>query len=103
MLRVFEEKLHYLGFKDNEANDFITYWVPKMEHSKYVLINFQDEDYDKRAPLTVEPKPDYLKRIFMTFKLIQEKQEIPVQNLEKYKIKERKGFFVFEWGGSQVL
>lgn len=36
----FEEKLQYLGFKENEANDFITYWCPKIKHSKYVLIKF---------------------------------------------------------------
>ena len=65
----FEEKLQYLGFKENEANDFITYWCPKMEHSKYVLINFQGEDYDRRAPLKIEPKPDCVIRIFVTFKL----------------------------------
>lgn len=38
----------------------------------------------------------------MTFKLVQKKEEIPLQNLEKFQIKERKGFFVLEWGGSQV-
>ena len=98
----FEKKLQYLGLKENEANDFITYWCPKMEHSKYVLINFQDEEYDKRAPLTVEPKPDSMKRIFMTYKLLDEQITVPTQNLEKFRIQERKGFFVLEWGGSQV-
>ena len=83
----FEEKLQYLGLKENEANDFITYWCPKMEHSKFVLINFQDEDYDQRAPLTVEPKPDSIKRIFMTFKLLKESISVPVQNIEKFRIK----------------
>ena len=98
----FEEKLQYLGLNEREANDFITYWCPKMEHSKYVAIKFQDEDYDKRVPLTVEPKPDSIKRIFMTFKLLDEQISIPAQNLEKYKIEERKGFFVLEWGGAQA-
>lgn len=98
----FEEKLQYLGLKENEANDFITYWCPKMEKSNFVLINFQDEDYDKRAPLNIEPKPDSMKRIFMTFKLLEEKISVPAQNLEKFRINERKGFFVLEWGGSEV-
>ena len=98
----FEEKLQYLGLNEREANDFITYWCPKMEHSKYVAIKFQDEDYDKRVPLTVEPKPDSIKRIFMTFKLLDEQISIPAQNLEKFKIEERKGFFVLEWGGAQT-
>lgn len=98
----FEEKLDFLGLSEKEANDFITYWCPKMEKSKYVLICFQDVDYTSRVPLLIDPKPDSMKRIFMTFKLIHEKIDIPVQNLEKYKIEERKGFFVLEWGGAQI-
>ena len=98
----FEQKLEYLGFKENEANDFITYWCPRMEHSKYVFISFQGEEYNKRAPLNIEPKPDCLKRIFMTFKLLDEKITVPEQNIDQFKINERKGFFVLEWGGSQV-
>ena len=98
----FEQKLEYLGFKENEANDFITYWCPRMEHSKYVFISFQGEEYNKRAPLNIEPKPDCLKRIFMTFKLLDEKITVLEQNIDQFKINERKGFFVLEWGGSQV-
>ena len=98
----FEEKLQFLGFKDNEANDFITYWCPRMEHSKYVLINFQGEDYDRRAPLKIEPNTDRIIHIFMTFKLLDEFISIPIQDIEKFKIEDRKGFFVLEWGGSQI-
>ena len=99
----FEEKLQYLGFKENEANDFITYWCPKMEHSKYVKLKIEGEEYEKRAPLNIEPKPDCIKRIFVTFKLLDEREKIPVQNIDKFKIGERNGFLVFEWGGSQIL
>ena len=62
----FEEKLDFLGLSEKEANDFITYWCPKMEKSKYVLICFQDVDYTSRVPLLIDPKPDSMKRIFMT-------------------------------------
>lgn len=99
----FEEKLQYLGFKENEANDFITYWCPKMEHSKYVKIKFEGEEYEKRAPLIIEPKPNCIKRIFVTFKLLDERETIPVQNIDKFKIGERNGFLVLEWGGTQIL
>ena len=98
----FEEKLEYLGFKEKEANDFITYWCPKMEHSKYVLIKFQGEEYEERAPLKIEPKPDCVKRIFVTFKLLEEEVSVPIQNIDEFKIENRDGFFVLEWGGSQI-
>lgn len=73
--------------------------------SEYISQNpicFQGEEYEKRVPLIVEPKPDYIKRVFMTFKLLDEKITLPLQDIEQFKIKERKGFFVFEWGGSQI-
>ena len=99
----FEEKLAFLGFNEREANDFITFWCPFMEHSKYVAINFQGSDYDSDYPLIIEPKPDKIKRIFITYKLINEKIEIPEQNLSEFQIGDRKGFLVFEWGGCEIF
>lgn len=98
----FEDKLKYLGLIEKESNDFITYWCPKMIHSNYVIIKFQDEEYEKRAPLIIEPKPDFIKRIFITFRLLDTPINIPIQNIEKFQIKERKGFYAIEWGGSQI-
>lgn len=98
----FEEKLEYLGFKENEANDFITYWCPKIEHHPYVLIKFQGEQYDSRALLQIEPRPDCLRRIFVTFKPLQNPTTIPQQNIDQFRIDTRNGFFVLEWGGSLI-
>ena len=98
----FEDKLNYLGFKEREANDFITYWCPQMEHSNFVLIKFQDEDYKNRAHISIEPKPDFIRRIFITFKLLNEKKSLPEQKIDKFKI-ERRGFYVLEWGGYHII
>ena len=98
----FEEKLAFFGFNEREANDFITFWCPLMEHSKYVSINFQGKDYDSNFPLIIDPKPDTIRRIFMTFKLIDEKIEIPEQNLSQFQIRDRKGFMALEWGGCDI-
>ena len=36
-----EEKLAYLGLNEKERNEFIVYWLPRMEDNKYNLIIFQ--------------------------------------------------------------
>ena len=95
----FVEKFDYLGISNHITTDFVTYWCPKMEHSKFILIKFLGEEYDQIAPLTIDPKPDHLVRVFVTFKLLEEKMVIPAQNIDKFSIKGRKGFLVFEWGG----
>ena len=95
----FEEKFDYLGISNNITADFITYWCPKMIHSNYVLIKFQGDEYDQIAPLTIDPKPNHLVRVFVTFRLLEEKITIPIQNIDKFSIKDKKGFLVFEWGG----
>lgn len=98
----FEEKLSYLGLNEREANDFITYWCPQMEHSEFVLIGFQGDQYTSRAPLTIDPLPDRVHRIFMTFKLLDKEISIPEQDLTPFRIHERTGFFVLEWGGAMI-
>ena len=57
------EKLAYLGLTPREYNDFITYWVPKMQNSPYNLIMFAEEQYEELAPLTVTPEPDSVVRV----------------------------------------
>lgn len=98
----FEEKLSYLGLNEREANDFITYWCPQMENSKFVLIAFQGEQYTSRAPLIIDPSPEKVHRIFMTFKLIDKELNIPAQDLSPFRLESRNGFFVLEWGGAMI-
>ena len=47
-----EEALATLGLTDQEANEFLIYWLPKMEGNPYNLIAFQDEAYTKNAALS---------------------------------------------------
>ena len=52
-----EEALATLGLTDQEANEFLIYWLPKMEGNPYNLIAFQDEVYTENAVLTISPTP----------------------------------------------
>ena len=93
------EKLAYMGLTPREYNDFITYWVPRMQDAPYNLITFAGERYEAAAPLTVTPKPDSVLRVFMVYKAIDAPVDIPEPTLKPF---ERKGFAVIEWGGTNA-
>lgn len=95
-----EDVLQKQGLSRKEANEFIVYWLPLMQENPYNLISFQTEDYTQHAKLEITPQPDTLIRVFMAWKPVQEKVEIPEQTFEA---PNRTGFTVVEWGGSKTL
>ncbi len=95
-----EEKLKILGLNEREANEFIIYWLPKLESNKYNFIRFQtEEEINNNMPLEIEPKPDTVIRVVMEFKALEEPIQIQEQNL---KTPERTGYTVVEWGGTEI-
>ena len=98
-----EQKLDELGFNSNEKTDFITFWGPRMIKSNYCLVQFVlDDDYEKQiASLTIQPKPDASRRVYMYFKAFDEVPEFEVHP-QSFKSFERKGFALLEWGGSEI-
>ena len=95
-----EEKLKILGLTDREAEEFIIYWLPKLEANKYNYIRFATrEEIDTNMPLTITPEPDTTIRVLMEYKGLENPIEVEEQNLEKT---ERKGFVAVEWGGTEI-
>lgn len=94
-----EEKLEYLGLNFREREDFITYWLPRMQENPYNLISFQSETYTESAKLTITPEPDTVIRVFMAFKPLEEPLDIPEQTLT---VTSRSGFTAVEWGGAEI-
>ena len=94
-----EEMLEELGLTRREANEFIVYWLPLMEQNPYNLISFQTDVYADAAQLQINPAPDTLIRVFMTWKAADAFTELPPQKLTA---PERTGFTVVEWGGTEV-
>lgn len=94
-----EEKLALLGLTDKEANEFIIYWLPRMENNNYNLISFQNEKYTDSAELEITPEPDSILRVFMAWKKLDSPIELEPQKIEEF---ERKGFTVIEWGGTEI-
>ena len=94
-----EEALAQLGLTRREANEFIVYWLPRMEPNPYNLISFQGTAFTDHAVLTITPEPDTLLRVFMAWQPLDAPVEIPAQELSA---PERTGFTVVEWGGAEV-
>ena len=94
-----EEALEKLGLTRREANEFIVYWLPLMEQNPYNVIAFQSAAYTDAAELLVQPAPDTVIRVFMTWQASDEFLQLPAQELTA---PERVGFTVVEWGGTQL-
>ncbi len=98
--RFLEEKLEILGLNYKEAEEFIVYWLPKLEANKYNYIRFASmEEIEEYMPLEFSVKPDSIIRILMQFKGLEEKIDVEEQKLETPK---REGFVAVEWGGTEL-
>ena len=94
-----EDALAALGLNRREANEFIVYWLPRMEANPYNLIAFQTTAHTDHARLTVDPAPDTVLRVFMAWKPLERPVELPPQTLTA---PERTGFTLVEWGGAEL-
>ena len=93
-----EKTLKEIGLTDKEANEFIIYWLPRMEHNAYNLISFQTDAYEDVARLDISPAPDSVLRVFMTWKPVAMYREMDPQTFAPFV---REGFTVVEWGAME--
>lgn len=95
-----EEKLAVLGLTEKEAEEFIVYWLPKLEANKYNYIRFATiDEINENMPLEINPNPDTIIRVLMTFKGLENPIDVQEQKLEK---PNRTGFVAVEWGGTEI-
>ena len=95
-----EEKLEILGLNSKEIQEFIIYWLPILEKNKYNYIRFAtNEEIEQNMPLNVEPSPDTIIRVLMTFKGLNEKIDVSEQELVT---PIRNGYTVVEWGATII-
>lgn len=99
-----EQSLTQLGLNELEQNDFITYWLPKLEKNGESFVTFAAEQYTDNAVLTVTPKPDSVLRVQMLISKVDDSnraafQKLPEQELPHF---EREGFVLVEWGGTDL-
>lgn len=94
-----EDALAKLGLNEREANEFIIYWLPRMEGNTWNLISFQGTAYTDSAVLDIDPAPDSVLRVFMAWKGLDRPVEVEPQEFQPF---ERTGFTVVEWGGCEM-
>ncbi len=94
-----ETSLEKLGLNRKEANEFIVFWLERMQSNPYNVVSFRTDDYTEAAKLQVSPEPDTMIRVFMTWYPSDVEIDIPEQVLTS---PERSGFTVVEWGGQEV-
>lgn len=94
-----EEKLAQLGLNARESNEFIIYWLPKLQQSEYSAVYFAFKEYEEVAKLKISPKPDQVIRIMMLFESLDAPIDLKEQRLPQ--TPKRFGFTAVEWGGSQ--
>ena len=95
-----DEKLEILGLNYKEREEFIIYWLPKLEKNKYNYIRFKTMDeINSIMKLDIDPEPDTLIRVLMEYKPLNRKITIKEQELERVN---RSGYTVVEWGGVEL-
>ena len=95
-----EEKLEVLGLTNKEAEEFIIYWLPKLQNNEYNYIRFASmEEINEYMPLEFSQDPDTIIRVLMQYKPLEEKVDVVEQKLES---PIRQGFVVVEWGGTEI-
>ena len=100
IVKFLENKLEELGLNEFESEEFIIYWLPKLQENEYNYIRFATKDeINKNMPLSFSKNPDTLIRVLMTYKGLDKPIDVKEQKLESV---ERKGFVAVEWGGTEI-
>ena len=99
-----EQSLTQLGLNELEQNDFITYWLPKLEKNGERFVTFAAEQYTDNAVLTVTPQPDSVLRVQMLISKVDDSNRAAFQKLLEQELPrfEREGFVLVEWGGTDL-
>ena len=101
------ETLKEIGLTSKEYNEFIVYWMPRMQDNAYNIIRFEGLDpedaYNRNCELQVtdsEGNPaDSMLRVMMVWEATDAYTELKPQEFETF---ERNGFTVVEWGGTEI-
>ena len=96
----FKNRLTAWNFSEKEMNEFIEYWVPRLNKetdTKYIDIRlFTNKFLKKNMRLIISPKPDNIYRYEFVFKGVNRKVMLSSPIVKKI---DRKGYFAVEWGG----
>ena len=97
-IKFLEDKLTTIGLNDKERNEFIMYWLPKLEENGKSIVHFDlTDELQKENEMIINPKPDSILRVHINIKKVNNKTNIKEQKLPTFK---RSGYTAIEWGGT---
>jgi hypothetical protein len=89
--------LKELGLNEKESKDFKDFWLDFLPIANYYEIKLLSQEYlDLHMGLLIDPKPETIIRVLLTFSPYQNAFEIATPLIET---PIRSGFTVVEWGG----
>lgn len=94
------DKLTLLGFNSKEKADFITFWAPRMIQNDFNFLRFMiNEECNQVAELLINPSPDKVNRVYMSWCAVPQEYKPNEQKLTSFN---REGFDILEWGGERI-
>ncbi len=92
----FQTNMQTWNFNQNEINDFIEYWIPRLTEFDYYVIYPQEKHLIEQViEMDIVPAPDNLNRLFYLIAGSDEIQTIKIPTMTAFG---RDGFTVVEWG-----
>lgn len=93
----FRDNLSKIGFLNDEINDFIEYWIPRLDSAtEYLIYPQYQEEISSVIELSFSEDPESLLRLFYVIK--ENSNQIGYLQTPKIPEFKRKGFTVVEWG-----
>ncbi|MDP8209377.1 MAG: hypothetical protein P9M05_01100 [Candidatus Stygibacter australis] len=93
----FSKLLTEYNLNEIEIKDFIEYWTERLTDSQYYTVHpLLNDDIDPVCPISIDPKPDNLLRLWFVFIPQNEDVKLPAPVVSAF---QRNGFYVVEWGG----
>jgi len=90
-------QLKQQGLNNQEVQDFMDFWQPKLPNTPFVRLTWlSTDDMNMLAPLSVNPRPNTVIRVFLEFEGLDRFVYLKPQKLST---PTRVGFTLIEWGG----
>jgi len=93
--------LTQVGLNQKESDDFLAYWVPRLDSKPYYFVTLVPlDELNRKETLLFSQKPDTLIRVRMIFEGLD--KPVVVSPLLMPTKPQRKGFTVVDWGGGEI-
>jgi len=97
LVSFFRQNLTETGFNEKEIEDFVEYWIPRLDKFDYYALYPQyNNEIDKLIELKISQQPDNILRLFYVIDGMNKKINLTEPTIPEFN---RTDFVVTEWGG----